>query len=97
METFGSALTKPIPKKFYKIVGLIIGLLLLLYLAFRISDAYVDKRVQLALDAKCGQGEVSVKDGHYTYEPDFRWDSHDASCFTDIVSGQLTCHCPNSP
>jgi hypothetical protein len=101
MDTLDTVLTKPIPKRFYKlffaIVGVIVFLGLALYLIVRLDHTLTEQRIQQALDHHCGQGRVSAKDGYYSYDPQFRWDSPNASCFTDIVSGEFTCRCLNLP
>ncbi len=96
-----SILTRPIPKKFYKIVGVFIIFLILLCLVLlelvRVSDTITEQQVQQMLDKHCGQGKISAKEGYYSYEPQFRWDSASASCYTDIISGEFTCNCPHKP
>jgi hypothetical protein len=100
-ETLETWIAKPIPKGFYKRFFLIVGLLLIFAVGFygvlKVDDRVTEQRVQQTLDTYCGQGTVSAKDGFYSYDPQFRWESKNASCYSDIVSGEFTCHCPAAP
>lgn len=101
METLGTVLERPIPKRFYKLFLIVVGVLIILalglYMMLRLDDSLAEQQVQQALDQHCGQGNVSAKDGYYSYDPQFRWESANASCYTDIISGEFTCRCPNTP
>lgn len=101
MDTLGTIITKPIPKRFYRLFFAIIGLIIILCVVFygvvRLDDRLTEQRIQQTLDQYCGQGRISAKDGYYSYDPHFRWESPNASCYTDYVSGEFTCRCPNLP
>ena len=101
MKTPDSILLQSVPKMFYKIIAIVIGILLFLCVGFYIistlSHISVEQQVQQALDQYCGQGKVSAKDGYYSYDPEFSWSSQSASCYKDIESDLFTCSCSESP
>jgi hypothetical protein len=96
-ETFEDVLQKPVPKRFWWALAVLIFAVGACALAWQVALAVERAQMQTVLDQQCGVGKVSVDDGGFGYDPIYTWDSPHAACYQDVSTRAWVCSCNTSP